>query len=423
MRMDSGSGIPCGRAFLEVRRYLLPKRIYHRRKMKVARRTAQAFASMVVLSLLMSASVFAYTTRMSHISSFASPPAAADASTTTTSETEHENAQVTQSTHTSQNEGQQGEHLLEFKLVNFTATAAGKGDSEVQINGTNVRVLIQVEHAIQSAQYRVDLVVSQTPTFIVSSAFCSGTLGNFVTSDEGEAEVKLSMILSTGTPFLGLVLCTNGIPALVSDPLTRQATITPRTNGSDSEETHQINAKQEDQDDESQIKTAEDTKQIPDVVQVSGSGSTITQLDPKFSVSVSRPSDNSLVVSISGANITGPRVLLISLTKDAGALASPGSLSVKFDGTQVAEASSASQIFSGTSASPPSFIVLLTSSGADLLVFVPHFSAHLIEMLAAAPAGAFAAEAPLLLAAFVALTALSAVAYMRRKRFAAPAAP
>src|SRR5438309_1741728 len=32
MRMDLGSGIPCCRGFLEVRRYLLPKRIYHRRK-------------------------------------------------------------------------------------------------------------------------------------------------------------------------------------------------------------------------------------------------------------------------------------------------------------------------------------------------------------------------------------------------------
>src|SRR2546425_781857 len=32
MRMDLGSGIPCCRGFLEVRRYLLAKRIYHRRK-------------------------------------------------------------------------------------------------------------------------------------------------------------------------------------------------------------------------------------------------------------------------------------------------------------------------------------------------------------------------------------------------------
>src|SRR5713226_5235188 len=32
MRMDLGSGIPCCWTFLEVRRYLLPKRIYHRRK-------------------------------------------------------------------------------------------------------------------------------------------------------------------------------------------------------------------------------------------------------------------------------------------------------------------------------------------------------------------------------------------------------
>src|SRR2546426_12456587 len=98
--------------------------------MKVAKRTAQAFASIVVLSLLMTGSVFAYSTRLSHISSFAAPsPLADDKSSTTktsTSETAHGNDQDSDTTHTGENEG---EHHLQFKLVDIV-TAAGKSESD-----------------------------------------------------------------------------------------------------------------------------------------------------------------------------------------------------------------------------------------------------------------------------------------------------
>src|SRR2546422_2467839 len=195
MRMYPGSGIPCCRGFLEVRCYLLPKRIYHRRKMKVAKRTAQAFASIAVLSLLMTGSVFAYSTRLSHISSFSAPsPLADDKSSTTqasTSETEHGNNQVSETTHTGENEG---EHTLQFKLV-AVGTAAGKGDTEVQIRGTDIRVDLQIEQALKSASYSVTLIASPTD-FTISSALCTGSIGTLMTSDEGQAEAKLKTSLS-----------------------------------------------------------------------------------------------------------------------------------------------------------------------------------------------------------------------------------
>ena len=392
--------------------------------MKVAKRTAQAFASILVLSLLMTGSVFAFTTRLSHTSSFAAPsPLADDKSSTTetsTSETEHENNQVSETTHTSENGG---EHNLEFKLA-AVGSAAGKGNAEVQIRGTDVRVDVQVEQALKSTSYTVTLIDSPTSSFTVSSAFCAGSTGHFMTSDEGQAEVKVvGTQLSIGSHFLGLILCTGGLPALVSDPVTGQVTITQGKTESETEETDEINTKQEDQKDQDDIKSAEDSKQIPAEVEVSSSDATITQIDPKFSVSVSRPSDNSLSVSIAGANGTGPRVLLINVTKDAGALSSLASLRVTYDGNKISQASSLSQVLSGTSTSPPSYIVLATSSGVQLLVFIPHFSSHLIELLALpAPLGTFIAQAPLLLAGFAAVAAVAAALFMRRKRFAAPAA-
>ncbi len=391
--------------------------------MKVAKRTAQAFASIVVLSLLMTGSVFAYSTRLSHISSFAAPsPLADDKSSTTqssTSETEHGNNQVSETTHTGENEG---EHTLQFKLV-AVGTAAGKGDAEVQIRGTDIRVDLQIEQALKSASYSVTLIASPTE-FTISSALCTGSIGTLMTSDEGEAEAKLKTSLSPGTYFLAVLLCIGGNPMLTSDPANQKAIISlATTTESETSETDEVNAKQEDQKDQDDIKSAKDSKEIPSVVEVSSTEATITQLDSKFSVSVSRPGDNSLSVSIAGANITGPRVLLINLAKDAGALSSLGSLRVAYDGNKISQASSLSQVLSGTSTSPPSYIVLAASSGVQLLVFIPHFTSHLIELLASpAPLGTFIAQAPLLLAGFAAVAAVAAALFMRRKRFAAPAA-
>src|SRR5712692_9178349 len=270
--------------------------------MKVAKRTAQAFASIVVLSLLMTGSVFAYSTRLSHISSFAAPsPLADDKSSTThasTSETEHGNNQVSETTHTNGNEG---EHTLEFKLVKAVDTAVGKGDAEVQIRGTDIRVGVQIEQALKNTQYLVTLV-SATSSFTIndiSSGACTGHQGFLMTNDEGEAEAKITTSLSPNTYFLALVLCSSGSTiAFVSDPLTGQATITQSTTKSETEETDEVNAKQEDQKDQDDIKSAEDSKEIPSVVEVSSKEPTVTQLDSKFSVSVSRPGDNALSVSI-----------------------------------------------------------------------------------------------------------------------------
>ncbi len=390
--------------------------------MKVTKRTAQAFASMVVLSLLMTGSVFAYSTQISHLSSIASPLANDNQSTTTNSTTTsheggHDNNQTTTATSTTASKSEV-EQTLVFKLVPVSG-ATGSGNATVQIRGNEVRVELRIDLGPNSTGYSVVLV-----TTTATSPSCTGSLGTLMTSDKGEAEAELRTTLPTGTFPLGLVLCADGKPSLMSDPANKTTTISSATTTeSETEETHEVNTKQEDQKDQDDIKSAKDSKQIPVEVEVSGSDAKITQIDSKFSVSVSRPSDNSLSVSIAGTNVTGPRVLLISIAKDAGALSSLGSLKVSYDGIKISEASSLSQVLSGTSTSPASFIVLLTSTGAQLLVFIPHFSSHLIELLASpAPLGTFIAQAPLLLAGFAAVAAVAAALFMRRKRFAAPAA-
>src|SRR5256712_1318144 len=306
--------------------------------MKFVKRTAQAFASIVVLSLLLSGSVFAYSTRLSHISSLASPsPLDDDKSSSTTTEHEDKSSTTTSST-----------------------TTTTEHDDETSASTTT-------EHEDKSSTTTTEHEDESSST----------------TKEHDNNEVNEKT----------------------------------QTTENEKEQTNAVNAKEEGKTDEDDINKAKDSKQIPAVVEVSGSGSTITQIDSKFNVSISRPSDDSLSVSIAGANGTGPRVLLIDISKDAGGLSSLGSLKVTYDGERVSQASSLSQVLGGTSTSPPSYIVLLTSSGAHLLVFIPHFSSHLIELQAGfAPFGALTAVAPLTLGGLAVTVAISAVRYAARKK-------
>ena len=387
--------------------------------MKVEKRTAQAIASIAVLSLLMCGGVFAYSTRTAQALGLRAP---LDASSTTV--TEHEKVDVSD-TQTHTNEGQQETHELSLPLV-AVGTAEGMGRVEIHADGTDLRIDIQVEQTNPSTTYDVRLiaVTSAPPTSPTNACGSFFNLGTFTTSDSGEAEVKMHFTqLSANTWNIGVVLCIGSTASLASSPLTGSMTLLQRTTHTESEETKEATEHQDDDATEKEINDAENSNtdhSIPAEVDVSGSGETITQHDPAFSVSVSRPSDNSLDVSISGVNGTGPRVLLVNLGKDAGALSSLSTLSVKFDGTPVAEASSVSQVFQGTATDSPSFVVILTASGTKLLIFVPHFSVHEIELTVPAAAfGSIIAQAPLLLAGIAAVAAISAVVYVRRKRFTA----
>src|SRR3989442_67075 len=305
--------------------------------MKFVKRTAQAFASIVVLSLLLSGSVFAYSTRLSHISSLASPSPLDDKSSSTTTEHEDKSSTTTSST-----------------------TTTTEHDDETSASTTT-------EHEDKSSTTTTEHEDESSST----------------TKEHDNNEVNEKT----------------------------------QTTENEKEQTNAVNAKEEGKTDEDDINKAKDSKQIPAVVEVSGSGSTITQIDSKFNVSINRPSDDSLSVSIAGANGTGPRVLLIDISKDAGGLSSLGSLKVTYDGEMVSQASSLSQVLSGTSTSPPSYIVLLTSSGAHLLVFIPHFSSHLIELLAGFVSfDALTAVAPLTLGGLAVTVAISAVRYAARKK-------
>ncbi len=394
------------------------------------------------------------------------PSTSTSTSTHTETETHDSSSTHTEAQETTQQETDEGDNSGEssttpliFHLVPVGSTQA-TGHAEVLIRGTTVNVHLEIEHADSSAMFTVVLIHTLTAattssdtttasttssTTTSSSGVCDGAgIGSLIASSHGNGEAELSTNLDPGTYAFGIVVCSGNAPTLVGDPSTITATLTQSTGeeGKSSEsqsqtathtgtetssthtehtgeETHTVSAHTTEEHDEDTIKSAEDTKTIPAVVSFSNAGVSLTQVDPQFSVAVSPLSSNGLLISISAINVTGSRVLLVNLTGSQWTPSSIQGLTVNLDGSPISEAASISQVLNSTPADPGRYIVLVTSAGLQLLVSIPHFSLHTIQILPAVSSALtfILVNGPIFLTGLIIFTGLSAALYSRRRKF------
>jgi hypothetical protein len=222
---------------------------------------------------------------------------------------------------------------------------------------------------------------------------------------------------------------------MVSDPNTQLAVIVP-TNGEESSSTSAttsttsqpvvtstvtttVTTMSAGSGVEAQIQDAVDNLTIPATVQITPLMSSTSVSDSRFSLSVGQQVGNGLVVAISGENVTGPRVLLINMSKTAPLALYP-SLNITLDGMPVVEAASALQVLNPTSSDPPRYVLVATTNSIQLLVSIPHFSLHLIQVageLVHNVQAALALDAPLLVGSILVITLAFVGAYAARRRY------
>ena len=162
-----------------------------------------------------------------------------------------------------------------------------------------------------------------------------------------------------------------------------------------------------------------DNLTIPATVQVTPLLSSTSVLDSRFSLSVGQQVGNGLVIAISGENVTGPRVLLINMSRTSPLALYPA-LNITLDGVPVVEAASALQVLNPTSADPPRYVLVATANSIQLLVSIPHFSLHLIQVAGEVVHNIQASlelDAPLLAGSILVITLAFAGAYAARKRY------
>lgn len=359
--------------------------------------------------------------------------------TTTTSPTT-----TTATSSTSHSIGGNEGHSWIFKLTPAAIASAPSGyrfpsAGKAAVTLSEPHSLLNIELGFQngnpSTTYNAALVLNGTTT----------NIGTMTTNKAGNAELHANLQVSPGTYLLGLMVfdvsnidafkAQGPVLVMVSSPSTQVATIgTPNSQQQENQGENQgenegpavrsslsstlttLTAGGEVQN---AIQKAVDNLTIPATVQVTALQSSTDVRDSRFSLSVGQQVGNGLVIAISGDNVTGPRVLLINMSK-ASPLALYPALNVTLDGMPVVEATSALQVLNPSASDPARYVIIATASSIQLLVSIPHFSLHLVQVageIVRVVQTTLAVDGPLLIGSVLVITLAFAAAYAGRKRF------
>lgn len=129
-----------------------------------------------------------------------------------------------------------------------------------------------------------------------------------------------------------------------------------------------------------EINSATSNGMILAIVQVSSSGASTTLTSKGFSLTLGKVANNTLTMRISATGPSGPKVVLINISPNVLRLSPKTLPTVILDGQLVQPAQSPTQLFFPVNSTSPSYVLIEKASGYQLLVRIPHFSAHTLEV-------------------------------------------
>jgi len=138
-----------------------------------------------------------------------------------------------------------------------------------------------------------------------------------------------------------------------------------------------VSATQQDMDN---INKAKNNETIAAQINIINQTVQTTSIDNNITVSTNNTSPDSLSVTISAPSQTIPKVLLINLEDTAINVGNLKYIGIIYDGNPITPAVDVNSILHAKSTDNPSFAIIVTQSGAQILILVPHFSTHTITI-------------------------------------------
>ncbi len=248
-------------------------------------------------------------------------------------------------------------------------------------------------------------------------------VGNFTSTSDGESEFEASVPLAAGAYTVGLsvydVSSAQAAFMVLSCTLASPAAVAPIAGGEGEPSSEAVNQQSLGEDEQRQIEKALMNSTIPFSIGLTPQGFDLSVTDHSFTVFVGKVDGRGIQVSVTAVNGTSPRVFLVNLTGSQTFNLATGTLLITYDGVKVAQASSLAAVLGVKPTSSPAFVVVGTGSSAQLLVSMPHFSSHVIEILRAAiqaATGLVELDWPALAVSLGVVTVLFTSLYARRTK-------
>ncbi|MDH2906567.1 MAG: hypothetical protein PXX83_00525 [Candidatus Nitrosotalea sp.] len=138
-------------------------------------------------------------------------------------------------------------------------------------------------------------------------------------------------------------------------------------------------------------------------------------IDSNVTVKTENFTNDSVAITVNASSGTGPKVILINLNSTTIDVANVKYLHVMYDGQLITPAANVDEILHTTSSDQPHYAILITQSGAQILVSIPHFSTHTITLDSLSKVIPTVPEFPLSVIAVFALMITATIAIARKR--------
>ncbi len=136
----------------------------------------------------------------------------------------------------------------------------------------------------------------------------------------------------------------------------------------------------ETQQDANNVDDAKKKETIAAEVDINDNNIGTQSIDNNVSVKTEHSTNDTVNITVDASSQTGPKVLLINLNSTTIDVASMKYIDVRYDGNHITPAANVDEVLHPTSSDQPHYAILVTQSGAQILVSIPHFSTHTITV-------------------------------------------
>ncbi|MDE1765640.1 MAG: hypothetical protein KGI27_05090 [Thaumarchaeota archaeon] len=136
---------------------------------------------------------------------------------------------------------------------------------------------------------------------------------------------------------------------------------------------------QENQQDANNVENAIENKTVAAEVNIGQGNEETKSIDSNIDVHTNSTSD-AVSVTVDSKTESGPKVMVFNLNSTTIDVSNVKYLHVTYDGHPIAPATDVNAVLHPKSTDEPSYAILITQHGAQIIVSIPHFSTHTITL-------------------------------------------
>jgi len=123
-----------------------------------------------------------------------------------------------------------------------------------------------------------------------------------------------------------------------------------------------------------------DLKTVAAEVNIGAGNQETKSIDSNIEVHTDNSTGDTVSVTVGSKTETGPKVIIFNLNSTTIDVANIKYLHITYDGHSIAPATDVNAVLHPKNTDEPSYAIIVTQNGAQILVSIPHFSTHTITI-------------------------------------------